>query len=282
MKLLLQPTKVAIGALIATLILALSGCGAKPSATPTASGPTLDQEFNALLDKVQTKIQDGKTKEADYAAELKAFDELLARHKNEKTDEVARLLGTKTMIYFQIFEDFEKSRQMAEQVKRDFPGTAPAKAADDFIEQIKLHASVAVGATFKDFEAQDLAGHPLSVSAYKGKVLLVDFWATWCVPCVAELPNVKKAYEEYHAKGLEIIGISLDEDKQTLSDFVKTNNVPWPQYFDGKRWTNDLVLKYAVSSIPATFLLDRNGKIVAKNDTLREKGLGEELAKLLK
>ena len=268
-------------AAIAALCFVLTACGSKPA--PAAStGPTLEQEFNALLDKVQVKIQDGKNKEADYAAELKEFDNLLARHKNEKTDEVARVAGTKTMIYFQIFEDFEKSRQLTEQIKKDFPGTAPAMAADDFLKQIDVQASVAVGATFKDFQTQDLEGRPLSVSAYKGKVVLLDFWATWCVPCLAQLPHVKEAYEEYHAKGFEIIGISLDEEKETLASFVKTNNMPWPQYFDGKRWTNELALKYAVDAIPATFLLDRDGKIVAKTDTLRDKGLSEALAKLLK
>ena len=282
-----RPTKIALQSFLTALVIGGSACGSKStppssSAPPPAGGSIVEQEFNALLDKVQAKVQEGKTKEADYAAELKAFDELLARHQSEKTDEVARILATKTMLYFQIFENFPKSRELTERIKREFPGTMPAKAADDFLKQIDLQASVAVGAQFQDFHVQDLLGQPLSISALKDKIVLVDFWATWCVPCVAELPNVKAAYEKFHAKGLEIVGVSLDEDKNELLGFLKTNNVPWPQFFDGKRWTNELAVKYAISAIPATFLLDRSGKIVAKNDTLREKGLELELAKLLK
>ena len=287
-----QPARIAFGVALSILIFVLAACGSKATKSSTAggggggagppAGSKVEQEFTALMDKVQTKIVEGKNKEADYAPELKEFDALLARHKEEKTDEVAKILATKTMIYFQIFEDFPKSRELALQIKKEFPATFQGKSVDEFITQIDLQASVAVGASLQDFQVQDLTGKPLSLSAYKGKVVLVDFWATWCVPCLAELPNVKQAYEEYHAKGLEIIGISLDEDRDTLTGFLKTNNVPWPQYFDGKKWTNELATKYAVNAIPATFLLDREGKIVAKNDTLREKGLGQELAKLLK
>jgi|TARA_B110000116_G_scaffold144522_1_gene125315 thiol-disulfide isomerase/thioredoxin len=112
-----------------------------------------------------------------------------------------------------------------------------------------------------------LAGKEIDLADMKGKVVLIDFWATWCGPCIAELPNVRKAYEDYHDKGFEIIGISLDKakDEAKLKSFVKDENMPWPQAFDGKGWDTDLAQQYGISSIPATFLVGKDGKIVSSN-----------------
>jgi thiol-disulfide isomerase/thioredoxin len=120
---------------------------------------------------------------------------------------------------------------------------------------------------------------PVKLADLRGKVVLVDFWATWCGPCVGELPNVLAAYKKYHAKGFEIVGISLDQSETALKDFIKQKEMTWPQYFDGKGWESKLGQKYGITSIPATFLLDGEGKIVAKN--LRGPALEAELAKLL-
>ena len=96
---------------------------------------------------------------------------------------------------------------------------------------------------------------------------------------MGELPNVLKAYEKYHQKGFEILGVSLDSDKAKLTAFIEKQKMPWQQYFDGKGWGNKLAGKYGVSSIPATYLLDGEGKIIAKN--LRGEALEVELAKIL-
>ena len=124
-----------------------------------------------------------------------------------------------------------------------------------------------------------MAGQPFSIASHKGKVVLVDFWATWCGPCRAELPNVIAAYQKYHAKGFDIVGVSLDEDKPQLLSFIKDQNMTWPQYFDGQRWENKLAVKYGIQSIPATFLLDGEGKIIGKN--LRGDALEQALASAL-
>jgi len=130
-----------------------------------------------------------------------------------------------------------------------------------------------------DFAVKDLAGNPLSLANYKGKVVLLDFWATWCGPCMAELPNVVKAYETHHPKGFEIIGVSLDEDPDTLKDFLKTKKIPWVQHCDGKAWEGKLPAQYGVHKIPTTFLLDRTGKIIARD--LRGEELDAAVAKAL-
>ncbi|NNE93110.1 MAG: TlpA family protein disulfide reductase [Verrucomicrobiales bacterium] len=123
----------------------------------------------------------------------------------------------------------------------------------------------------KEFDLADL----------KGKVVLVDFWATWCGPCIQEMPNVINAYQEYHDKGFEVVGISLDQDRAKLDAFVDQNKMPWPQYFDGKGWQNEIAGQFGIDSIPATFLIGKDGKIAATN--LRgpdlERAIKEELAK---
>lgn len=119
-------------------------------------------------------------------------------------------------------------------------------------------------------------GKPFDIQELNGKVVLVDFWATWCGPCRELLPDLAKLYEEYHDRGLEIVGVSIDEERETLSAFVEESNMPWPTLFDTDESDPEkhpIADQYGVHGIPTLFLLDREGKVVAKNLT------GEELAK---
>ena len=126
------------------------------------------------------------------------------------------------------------------------------------------------------FEAVD--GRRVDVAKMKGKVELIDFWATWCGPCVAELPNVKKTYAKYHKKGFEIVGISLDSNKGKLTNFVEDNNMPWPQQFDGKGWKNEYAGEFGIQGIPAMWLIDKKGNLV---DMKARAGLEAKVEKLL-
>lgn len=129
-----------------------------------------------------------------------------------------------------------------------------------------------------DLSFRSMNAGKVNLSEMKGKVILLDFWATWCGPCIAELPNVKEAYKEYHEKGFEIIGISLDSDKGALKGFIRDNDMPWPQFFDGKGWKNELAQEYGVRSIPSVALV-RDNKVIALN--VRGSGLDSQLKKLL-
>ena len=244
-------------------------------------------ELQELVGKIQTKLKAGKNTEKDLAEHLGEFDKLLAAHKGEQTDDVAQVLMMKAMLYLQVLDDEAKGVPLLTQLKKDFPTTKPAAAVDKIVENLEkqraskeIQRKLAVGAKFPDFDEKDLAGQPLSLARFKGKVVLVDFWATWCGPCIGELPNVLKAYEQHHAKGFEIVGISLDSDRAKLDKFIADKHMTWPQYYDGKGWQSKLAGAYGVNSIPATYLLDGEGKIIAKN--LRGEALEEAVAKALK
>jgi len=156
-----------------------------------------------------------------------------------------------------------------------------------------------------DFQTKPLAltfiavdGREVDLAKLRGKVVLIDFWATWCGPCLAELPNVKKVYAAYHDQGFEVVGISLENAKlapkdtpeqtaaklakarKVLTDFTAKEGMPWVQYFDGKFWKNEIATNYAINAIPATFLLDQEGKLVSTQ--ARGEKLEVEVKRLLK
>lgn len=108
-------------------------------------------------------------------------------------------------------------------------------------------------------------GGKVDLETLKGKVVLIDFWATWCPPCVKEVPNVVAAYEKLHDKGFEIIGISLDQNKAALTKFTKEKKMTWPQYFDGKGWDNEISTRFGIRSVPTMWLVDKEGKLATTN-----------------
>lgn len=123
-----------------------------------------------------------------------------------------------------------------------------------------------------------LDGREVDVQKMKGKVVLIDFWATWCGPCIAELPHVKETFEKYHDKGFEIVGVSLDQNQRALERFVDQNEMPWPQYFDGKGWGNRWAGEFNINSIPAMYLVDKKGLL---RDVNARDDLDNKVKKLL-
>lgn len=133
------------------------------------------------------------------------------------------------------------------------------RAADTFGNE--LSGMLRIGMEAPAFNVEDFNGKQVDLSKYKGSIIIIDFWATWCAPCIQEFPNMKKMYNKFKDKGVQFIGVSLDDDIEDLRGFVKQEEVEWPQIFDGKRWKGALPALYHVQAVPTMFVLDRENKI---------------------
>ncbi|MBQ0063770.1 MAG: TlpA family protein disulfide reductase [Prevotella sp.] len=142
-----------------------------------------------------------------------------------------------------------------------------------------ISAKRAVGKALTNVKLPDMKGHMCNLTDFIGKgkkhVVLIDFWATWCGPCMREMPNVKAAYDKYHKKGFDVVGISFDNDATRWKTTVKENGWKWHHLSDLKGWKCAAGKMYNINSIPSSILVDGNGKIIA-ND-LRGEALNEKL-----
>jgi thiol-disulfide isomerase/thioredoxin len=130
-----------------------------------------------------------------------------------------------------------------------------------------------------DLKFKALDGTDVDLAKLRGKVVLLDFWAVWCGPCRAEIPNVVATYKQLHKDGFEIVGISLDQDKEKLIIFTKQAGMTWPQYFDGKMWSNEISSRFGINAIPAMWLIDKKGLVWSTE--ARSDGLANQVKKLL-
>lgn len=219
------------------------------------------KDLSDLIQKINDKLNEGKQTKKDLAEEILEFDRLFAKYKKQKSENAAEILLWKGKLFQDVLKDEEEAHHIFLQIKNDYPSSTFAVQAEALLVSLQLR----VGAEFPDFQTKDINGEPLSLSQFKDKVVLIDFWATWCPPCIEEMPNIVKTYQKFHDKGFEIIGISLDQNENRFLRFLKDNSMTWRQHFDGKGGENELARKYSITSIPTTFLIDANGKIIAKN-----------------
>jgi len=135
----------------------------------------------------------------------------------------------------------------------------------DVKRYIDLAVEPKIGDRYVDFTMEDAKGGKVSLSDYEGKVVLLEFWASWCGPCRQENPNLVKTYEKYHPKGFEVLGVSLDQFKSSWIDAIEKDVLPWKHVSDLNGWKNEVALIYGVSGIPDNFLIDAEGKIIKTN-----------------
>jgi peroxiredoxin len=270
--------------LIISFMLALMLCGqnlfaGNPDDTSIA-------DLTNLVAKINVKLVAGKTSEADFADNIKEFDTLLAKHKDAKPEDLKQIFIAELQLDLEVFNDPESALKLLKRIKHDYPTVQINGSTDQVINSVealvaqqKTWRALAVNTKFPDFTTKDIAGKPLSLDDYKGKVVLIDFWATWCPPCRAELPNLIKTYSKYHSEGFDIIGVSLDDSLQKLQAFTKMMNMPWPQSCDGQGWSGKLVAQYGVYQLPGTVLVNGQGTIIGKD--LRGEALEQAVAKAL-
>ncbi len=155
-------------------------------------------------------------------------------------------------------------------------------AGKDMAEKLETAKKTGVGKMAMDFTQNDTLGNPVSLSSFRGKYVLIDFWASWCGPCRQENPNVVKAFNAYNSKGFTVLGVSLDQPtaKDKWMKAIHDDKLTWTQVSDLKYWKNDVAVQYGIQAIPQNFLIDPQGKIVGKN--LRGEALNKKLAEIFK
>ena len=246
----------------------------------------IDHLMQGFANKVTVWNEEyAKAEEKKDAKKIQEIQQAYAKADQDRLSEIRKLIpemGTSLVALFSAnnFLNPEMDLSILKKLASDFEVVKPTPTiAMGFIGQVKRMAGLSVGEEAPDFTLNDPDGKPTSLSSLRGKFVLIDFWASWCGPCRQENPNVVRMYDRFKDKGFSIYGVSLDKDMTPWKAAIKKDNLTWLHGSDLKYWNSVVAQTYGVKAIPATFLLDREGKIVAKN--LRGPALEAKLAELL-
>lgn len=234
------------------------------------------------MEKMQTAIQSNDTVTVNTLKNgfTKLQEELNLYNSNfaEKNPKAFISVLMLENMFYQPNADVEKIKKIYTNLDKSVQETKPGKKIG---EMIANHNAAEVGKAAPEFSAPNPEGKMVSLKESLGKVTIIDFWASWCGPCRKENPNVVALYAEFHDKGLNIIGVSLDKegDAQKWKEAIAADKLTWTQVSNLQYWNDPIAKKYNVQSIPATYLLDATGKIVAKD--LRGEELKAKVQELL-
>jgi thiol-disulfide isomerase/thioredoxin len=228
----------------------------------TTQMDSLNQAFRGIM---QTIKMDSLKMDSLSKVFQGPYEAIMAKH----TGKIAEKIKANTSMYASIMaiQGLEPEQYSDLYVALDKGLTAKYpndKTVRTLHEVISKMLATTTGQDAPEINLPTPAGSLLALSSLRGKVVLIDFWASWCGPCRREMPNVVKAYNKYKDKGFEILGVSLDQDKAAWVEAIKKDGITWPQVSDLKYWQSEVVPMYSIQGIPYTVLVDKEGKILAK------------------
>lgn len=266
-----------------------------PEGRPLFSGSRANELWSELVVKVnafQADMQESFATLSDSAASPEAmaeanrkadrlYNELVATYVAYITDNIPSVFSDIMLGYVDAALEDSVRADIIARMDKHAPYAHPMPNYVRVKDKAAREAKTNPGSKFADFTQDDKDGNSVRLADIVGanKLTLVDFWASWCGPCRAEMPTLVRAYEQYRAKGLEILGVSLDDSREPWLAAVEKMGMTWPQVSDLRGWQNEASQSYSVEAIPSCFLIDRQGVIVAKN--LRGQELVDKIGELL-
>jgi thiol-disulfide isomerase/thioredoxin len=239
---------------------------------------SLNKRFQAAMEE---RKMDSLRMDSLSAVFRPPFDAIV----NDANARMAELIRRNTSMYSSIMAVQALESDQYPDVYRALDSGLTKKFPEDrnvrrFHEMVVKVLATRIGQLAPEINLPTPEGNQFSLGALRGKIVLIDFWASWCGPCRKEMPTVVKAYERYKNKGFEILGVSLDQERERWVDAIKADGMTWPQVSDLKQFGSEAARLYNVQAIPYTVLLDRDGKIIAKN--LRGQELSNKLSEIFK
>lgn len=223
-----------------------------------------------------------KSLQKPYDEMMASYSAIISKKITENSSSFASIMAVQQLrpeLYFDAY------KALANGLSKKYPNNTDVKSFVGMVKQTEAmlqgqaQKAVIVGDEAPELALPSTNDKEIALSSLRGKVVLIDFWASWCGPCIKELPNVKRAYTKYKNKGFEIYGVSLDKDRDAWLNAINKEGLTWPQVSDLKFWQSEAVEIYGIQSIPFTVLIDKEGKIIATD--LRGEALDKKLAEIL-
>ncbi len=234
---------------------------------------SINRLYNSLMQQGKLDSITASTLTAEFLALNAANRQYVLNFIQENNKSMLPLLAAE---YLNPQEDAQELIKVGDMLNANFPNSGYVK---NFTARTNELKRLSIGSEAPEIIVNDPDGKPVKLSDFRGKVVLVDFWASWCRPCRMENPNVVKAYQKYKSKGFEVFGVSLDKGKEEWVQAIKDDNLTWKHGSELAFWNSTFVKTYNIDGIPKAFLLDRNGIIIAKD--LRGPQLEQKLEEVL-